>query len=67
VARSDKSGRKRSGGGERPAVRADSGGRKRTRRVRIAHLRHGVRAGVGAWQPRGDGALIGGLGAGSGG
>jgi hypothetical protein len=60
VARSDKSGQKRSGGGERPAVRADNGGRKRTWRVRTTPLRHGVRAGVGTWQPRGDGGLTGG-------
>jgi hypothetical protein len=39
----------------------------RTRRVRTAPLRCGARAITGAWQPRGDGTLTGGPGAGSGG
>jgi hypothetical protein len=73
VAHSDKRGQKQSGSfghglsgwhvrpSERPGCRDGVAAvRTRTWHVRTAPLRHGMRGGTRAWQPRGDGALTGG-------
>jgi hypothetical protein len=49
--------------GCRGGVRGEASGRA----VGATPLWHGARTGMGTWQPRGDGALTGGPGAGSGG